>query len=85
MLVFCVTKIFYCVLCASERKTALLIMSPLYIIAGKLGKVSFQRKMTSLVIPLIGPEKFCVLYCFSSNKTPKKSHHIIFKCYLPEV
>jgi hypothetical protein len=32
-------------------------MSPLFIIAGKLGKVSFQRKMTSRATPPIGPEK----------------------------
>jgi hypothetical protein len=57
MLVSCVTKIFYCVLHASERKTALVIMSPLFIIAGKLGKVSFQRKMALWVTPLISPEK----------------------------
>jgi hypothetical protein len=56
MLVLCVTQIFYCVLCASERKTALVVMSPLFIIAGKLGKVSFQRKMTSWATPLIRPK-----------------------------
>jgi hypothetical protein len=52
-----VTKIFYCVLHASERKTALVIMSPLFIIQGRLGKVSFDRKMTSWVTQLIRPEK----------------------------
>jgi hypothetical protein len=60
MLVLCVTKIFYGVLCSGERKTALVIMSPLFIIAGKLGKVSFQRKMTSWVTPLSRPEKVWV-------------------------
>jgi hypothetical protein len=60
MLVSCVAKIFYCVLRASERKTALVIISTLFIIAGKAGKVSFQRKMTSWVTPLIRPEKLRV-------------------------
>jgi hypothetical protein len=31
-------------------------MNPVFIIAGKLGKVSFQRKMTSWDTPLFRPE-----------------------------
>jgi TctA family transporter len=60
MLVLCITKIVYFVLRVSERKTALVIMTLLFIIAGKLGKVSFQRKMTSWITPLIRPDKFRV-------------------------
>jgi hypothetical protein len=56
-------KIFYCVLRASERKTTLLIMSPPFIITGKVAKVSFQRKMYSWVTTQFRPEKFHVQKC----------------------
>jgi hypothetical protein len=65
-------------------------MSPLFRIAGKVVKIFFQRKMTSCVTPLIRAEMFRVqkgttALLLSSNKTPKKSCHIIFKYYLSEV
>jgi len=65
-------------------------MSPLFLIAGKVGKIFFLRKMASCVTPLIRAEMFRVqkgttALLLSSNKTPKKSCHIIFKYYLSEV
>jgi hypothetical protein len=52
-------------------------MSPLFLIAGKVGKIFFQRKMTC-VTPLIRAEMFRVqkgttALLLSSNKTPKNS------------
>jgi hypothetical protein len=62
MLVLRIT-IFYWVLRATEGETTLRILSPLFIIAGKLVKMSLQRKMTLWVTPQRRKKMFRVQKC----------------------